>query len=62
MAAIAELPKNLRTALIERLRAILPAHALLTEAEAMKPYECDGLSAYRQLPLLVVLPQSVEEV
>jgi glycolate oxidase len=44
------------------LRVILPARALLTDAEAMKPYECDGLSAYRQLPMLVVLPQSVEEV
>ena len=51
-----------RAALIAQLRAILPAHALLTEAEAMKPYECDGLSAYRQQPMLVVLPQSVEEV
>ena len=28
----------------------------------MKPYECDGLTAYRQLPMLVVLPQSVDEV
>ncbi len=51
-----------RAALIAKLRAVLPAHALLTEAEAMKPYECDGLSAYRQVPMLVVLPQSVEEV
>ena len=62
MAKIPEPPGNLRSALIERLRTILPARALLTEAEAMKPYECDGLSAYRQLPMLVVLPQSVEEV
>ena len=51
-----------RAALIAKLRAVLPAHAVLTEAEAMKPYECDGLSAYRQVPMLVVLPQSVEEV
>ena len=28
----------------------------------MRPYECDGLSAYRQLPLLVVLPRTVPEV
>ena len=62
MATITEVPVKLRSALIERLRAILPAHALLTDVEAMKPYECDGLSAYRQLPMLVVLPQSVEEV
>ena len=62
MAAINELPGNFRSALVERLRTILPAHAVLTDVEAMKPYECDGLSAYRQLPLLVVLPQSVDEV
>ena len=51
-----------RGELIAKLRQVLPAPALLTEAEAMKPYECDGLSAYRQVPMLVVLPQSVEEV
>ena len=51
-----------RDALIAALSGILPARALLTEAETMKPYECDGLTAYRQLPLVVVLPQSVDEV
>ena len=51
-----------RTDLIEKLRAVLPARAILTETEAMRPYECDGLTAYRQLPMLVVLPQTVEEV
>ena len=63
MAAIADdLSPHSRSALIEKLRAILPARAVLIDAEAMKPYECDGLSAYRQLPMLVVLPQSVDEV
>jgi glycolate oxidase len=63
MAALANtVSATARTTLIAKLRAILPAHALLTEAEAMRPYECDGLSAYRQVPMLVVLPQSVEEV
>jgi glycolate oxidase len=51
-----------RNLLISKLRAVLPAHAVLTEAEALKPYECDGLSAYRQLPLVAVLPSSVDEV
>jgi glycolate oxidase len=63
MAAIAEdIVQHSRSTLIEKLRAILPASALLTDSEAMKPYECDGLSAYRQIPMLVVLPQSVEDV
>ena len=32
------------------------------EREALKPYECDGLSAYRQIPLAVVLPDSIEQI
>jgi len=51
-----------RAALAGRLGGILPPAALLTEAEDLKPYECDGLSAYRALPMLAVLPQTVEEV
>lgn len=49
-------------ALIHALRSFLPTDAVLTGAEALRPYECDGLSAYRALPMLVVLPQTVEEV
>ena len=45
-----------RQALIKRLRALLPAQALLVEEEEMRPYDCDGLTAYRQLPLIVALP------
>lgn len=36
----------------------LPAHALLSQVEQLRPYECDGLSAYTELPLLVVLPET----
>jgi glycolate oxidase len=39
------------------LREVLPAQALLVEEEEMRPYDCDGLTAYRQLPLLVALPE-----
>jgi glycolate oxidase len=35
---------------------VLPAQALLVEEEEMRPYDCDGLTAYRQLPLIVALP------
>jgi glycolate oxidase len=45
-----------------RLAAVLPAGAVLTGREAMKPYECDGLSAYRATPLAVTLPATDEEV
>lgn len=39
----------------------LPAHAVLTAREDLFPYECDGLSAYRQTPLVAALPGTVEE-
>jgi glycolate oxidase len=45
-----------------RLRARLPAAAVLHQAEDTRPYECDGLSAYRQLPMVVALPSTEEEV
>ncbi|MDH5518528.1 MAG: FAD-binding protein [Gammaproteobacteria bacterium] len=41
---------------------ILPAESILSKAEDLHPYECDGLSAYRQTPLLVVLPDSIDQV
>ena len=49
-------------ALATALAGILPASAILATDEALRPYECDGLSAYRALPLAVVLPDSVEQV
>lgn len=48
--------------LVTRLRAFLPQHAVLHESEDLRPYECDGLSAYRQTPMIVVLPETEEEV
>ncbi len=49
-------------ALASALHTILPASAILASDESLRPYECDGLSAYRQLPLAVVLPETVEQV
>ena len=51
-----------RPALISALCEVLPEGSVLTETEALKPYECDGLSAYRQVPLLVVIPQTIAQV
>jgi glycolate oxidase len=45
-----------------RLRALLPADAVLHAEEDTRSYECDGLSAYRQLPMVVVLPTSEDQV
>jgi glycolate oxidase len=47
---------------IRQLKQFLNADSILWEAEDMKPYECDGLSAYHNLPWLVTLPETVEEV
>ena len=44
------------------LRGVLPAACVLSREEELRPYECDGLTAFRQLPLLVVLPHTEEQV
>ncbi len=51
-----------RSELIRRLQAILPAEAVLHDNEDLRPYECDGLSAYKQLPYVVVLPHNEAQV
>lgn len=56
------LPKVDKAALLAELRAALPDLEILHEAEDLRPYECDGLSAYRSTPMLVVLPEHVEQV
>jgi len=40
----------------------MPEHAVLHRDEETRPYECDGLSAYRQLPMVVALPETEEQV
>jgi glycolate oxidase len=47
---------------VARLRDILPAGALLFREEDTRPFECDGLTAFRQLPMVVTLPQTEEQV
>ena len=42
--------------------AVLPTHCLLYRDEDTAPYECDGLSAYRRLPLAVALPETESQV
>ncbi|MWD29175.1 FAD-binding protein [Aquicoccus sp. SCR17] len=56
-AALAAKPE-----LVARLRAALPAEAVIDAPEETRAYECDALTAYRCPPLCVVLPGSTEEV
>ena len=48
--------------LVSELSTFLPTESVLYEGEDLRPYECDGLSAYRQTPMIVVLPQTEDEV
>ncbi|MEZ5572444.1 MAG: FAD-linked oxidase C-terminal domain-containing protein [Halioglobus sp.] len=48
--------------LLRRLRLCLHPDCIIVEPESQRPYECDGLPLYRELPLVVVLPETAEQV
>ncbi|MEQ1526366.1 MAG: FAD-linked oxidase C-terminal domain-containing protein [Gallionella sp.] len=48
--------------LIRHLREFLPPESILSAAEDLAPYESDGLTAYRQMPMLVVIPETEAQV
>jgi len=52
----------LQALIVQALHQVLPAHALLYQTEDTTPYECDGLTAYRQRPLVVALPEDEAQV
>ena len=51
-----------RSAIVAALRAIVPGEGVIDSAAEMIPYESDGLTAYRQPPMVVVLPDTTEQV
>ena len=51
-----------QTQVVAALASVLPAHALLFRREDTVPYECDGLTAYRALPMAVALPETEAQV
>jgi glycolate oxidase len=51
-----------RAEIIAGLRALLPESGVIAEAIRLRPYETDGLSAYRQPPMAVVLPETTEQL
>jgi glycolate oxidase len=51
-----------RERIIAALRAIVPGEGVIATERELRPYETDGLTAYRQLPMVVVLPETVEQV
>jgi len=51
-----------RDEIVAGLAALLPRDGLISEPIRLKPYETDGLTAYRQPPLAVVLPETTQQV
>jgi glycolate oxidase len=51
-----------RAEIVAALRAIIPAEGVIAAECEMRPYETDGLTAYRQLPMVVVLPSTTDQV
>ena len=54
--------EKLRMLLAGQFSQVVDNEFILTSEEELRPYECDGLSAYRHLPLIVVLPTDIAEV
>jgi glycolate dehydrogenase FAD-linked subunit len=48
--------------MVSALGELLPPHSILWRTEDTRPYECDGLMLHRQLPMIVVLPETEVEV
>jgi glycolate oxidase len=59
---VARVDASRRGEVVRRLREFLPAQAVLFEDEDTRPYECDGLTAYRRAPMVVALPETDDQV
>src|ERR687887_2524607 len=62
MPALDEAVLARRERIVAALRAIVPGEGVIATEREMRPYEADGLTAYRQLPMVVVLPDTTEQV
>ncbi len=51
-----------REGIVRALKRIVPGEGVIASEIAMRPYESDGLTAYRQLPMVVVLPETTRQV
>ncbi len=51
-----------RWELVDRLRAIVPGEGVIVDESELRAFECDALTAYRQLPMVVVLPTTTDQV
>src|SRR6202035_2102387 len=62
MPALDQAVLGRRDAIVKALRAVVPGEGVIDSAAEMLPYESDGLMAYRQPPMVVVLPDTTEQV
>src|SRR3546814_447906 len=51
-----------RADIVRALRAIVPGEGVIDDVDALRPYETDALTAYRQPPMVVVLPETTDQV
>ena len=51
-----------RAEIVQALRRIVPGEGVIDSENELRAYECDGLTAYRQLPMVVVLPETTMQV
>ena len=62
-SVLSEAPtRERKSAVTAALRKVLPVECVLSRNEELRPYECDGLTAFRQLPMVVVLPRTEDQV
>jgi glycolate oxidase len=61
-SALPEIDFQRQKAVAEALRAFLPERSVLWQEEDTRPYECDGLTAYRRVPMVVALPETEAQV
>ncbi len=59
---IEQISNAARAELLRRLRQCLAPDNIIEDGESQRPFECDALTLYRDLPLAVVLPETVEQV
>lgn len=57
-----QFPSINKKQLVKQFLQILPPESVLYQEEDLRPYECDALSAYQQLPFIVALPDSIEQI
>ncbi|GGO84858.1 glycolate oxidase subunit GlcD [Marinobacterium nitratireducens] len=59
---MSNLNNSTKAQLAERFRRFIDPEYVISDDETLRPYECDGLSMYCEMPMLVVLPETVEQV